>query len=119
MGEKRRLVSKPQGDIFAALGQNIRLILRLMADRRVNPLLKLLPAVSLFYLLSPLDFAVPLLDDAVILWIGNSLFIELYPPEIVQEHRAALEPVSKPTKDEAIDEASIIDAEYTTNENEN
>jgi hypothetical protein len=116
MSKKRRLVSEPQGDLFAAFGQNIRLIFRLMADARVSPLLKLLPAASLLYLISPLDVAIPLLDDALILWVGNSLFIELCPPGIVQEHRAALEPAGKPPQGEAIDEAEIIEAEYTTND---
>jgi hypothetical protein len=116
MNRKRRLVSEPQGDLFASFGKNIRLIIRLMADRRVNPLLKLLPAGSILYLLSPFDFAVPLLDDALILWVGNSLFIELCPPEVVEEHRAALEPAGKASQEPPIDEDEIIDADYTTND---
>lgn len=113
MGSKRRLVSQPQGDLLAGFGQNIRLILRLIADRRVSPLLKLLPMASLVYLFSPFDMAVPFIDDALILWLGNSLFLELCPQELVEEHRASLEPVRKSKKTaEPITDEDIIDARY-------
>ncbi len=70
----------------------VKLILRLMADRRVNPFLKLLPIASLAYLFWPFDpvpIYIPLIgamDDAAIIWLGTSLFIELCPTEVVQEH---------------------------------
>ncbi|MDA1329891.1 MAG: hypothetical protein DWG76_02950 [Chloroflexi bacterium] len=112
-GAKRRLVSERQGDLFTNLGRDIRLIVRLMADGRVNTVLKLLPVFSLLYLISPLDFAIPLIDDALILWVGNTLFLELSPPEIVQEHRAAIETTIKSDPPSPINEGDIIDAEYT------
>lgn len=113
MASKRRLVSEPQGDLAANFGKNIRLILRLIADGRVNPLLKLLPIASLVYLVSPLDMAIPLVDDALVLWLGNSLFLELCPPELVEEHRTSLEKVTKSKEpSENIPDDDIIDAKY-------
>jgi uncharacterized membrane protein YkvA (DUF1232 family) len=71
----------------------IKLVLRLIADRRINFLLKLLPIGALAYLISPIDLApgavlpvVGALDDAAILWLGTTLFMELCPPGIIREH---------------------------------
>lgn len=85
----RQLVPR-NGGFFDQLGLRIKLILRLMKDRRVNLLLKLLPIGSLLYLLIP-DLAPGPIDDAAIIWIGAYLFVELCPPEIVAEHRRELE----------------------------
>jgi len=71
--------------------QNVRLILRLLKDSRVNTLLKLLPVGALLYLLMPADL-IPInpIDDGLVLWLGGYLFIELCPDEVVEEHRKAL-----------------------------
>lgn len=74
---------------FDNLTVQIKLILRLLADRRVSPLLKLLPIGALFYLIVP-DIALGPIDDALVIWLGSALFIELCPEEIVKEHRDAL-----------------------------
>ena len=112
MPDPRRLVSPPSGGLFADIGNQFRLVLRLMGDPRVNPLVKLLPVGSLFYLISPFDFAIPVVDDAAVLWIASSIFVELCPPDVVAEHRTALEP--KPTKEAGIqiDEGDIMEAQY-------
>ena len=65
----------------------LKLILKLMGDRRVNPLIKLVPIGALAYLIWPLDALVGPLDDAAVLWIGSTLFVELCPPDVVQELR--------------------------------
>jgi hypothetical protein len=108
----RGLVSPPGGGFFAEIGNQFRLVLKLMADPRVSPLVKLLPVGSLLYLISPIDFAIPVVDDAAILWIASTIFVELCPPEIVAEHRTALE--AKPEKEARIkiDEGDIMDADY-------
>jgi uncharacterized membrane protein YkvA (DUF1232 family) len=77
------------GGIFNELALRMKLILRLMADRRVNPLLKLLPIGSLLYLVIP-DLLPGPVDDAVILSMGFYLFPELCPPNVVKEHWEAL-----------------------------
>lgn len=76
---------KPQG-----LGAQFKLILRLLRDNRVNPLLKVLPVGATIYLISPFDSFLPVIDDAVVMGLGLYTFVELCPPEIVAEHRAAI-----------------------------
>ena len=90
MGKKpsREIIPKG-GGVFDSLSQQAKLILRLLRDRRVNPLLKLLPIGTLVYLFVP-DIALGPIDDAIVIWLGSVLFVELCPPEIVQEHRDAL-----------------------------
>jgi uncharacterized membrane protein YkvA (DUF1232 family) len=92
MADKRpsKVLVPPQGGMLRDLVARLKLIARLMGDRRVNIFLKLLPLASLAYLFWPLDaIAIPfigVLDDAAILWIGSTLFVELSPPKVVQEH---------------------------------
>ncbi len=71
--------------VLYELGVRLKLILRLMGDSRVNPLLKLLPIGTLAYLILP-DLVIGPIDDAVVIWLGSVLFVELCPPEVVKEH---------------------------------
>ncbi len=80
---------KSSSSFFSTIADEIRLVLRLMADRRVNPLLKLLPIGTVLYFFIP-DLIIGPIDDALIMGIGTYLFIELCPPHIVEEHREAL-----------------------------
>jgi hypothetical protein len=89
---KRSLVPKAGGGFFQEIGMNLKLILRLIRDRRVSPLLKLLPVGSLAYLVLP-DLAPTPIDDAAVIWLGSVLFVELCPAQVVQEHRDALRSV--------------------------
>ena len=77
------------GGFLDSIKGQIKLILRLMGDLRVNPLLKLLPIGALFYWFIP-DLAIGPIDDALVLWLGTTLFVELCPEKIVREHRDAL-----------------------------
>src|SRR5512140_817057 len=113
MANKRDIMIPPQGGIVRDFVMRVKLILRLMGDKRVNPWLKIIPVVGLAYLISPLDIIPEImlpvigeLDDAAILWLTNYLFIELCPPEIVQEHVKALNANLKHSDDE-----DVIDAE--------
>lgn len=85
------------GNMFKNLVMRGRLIMRLMNDSRVSGMLKLLPLGSLFYLISPIDFIpggminlIGAADDLAVVWFGVTLFIELCPPDIVDEHLAEL-----------------------------
>ena len=80
---------KLTSSFFSTIADEIRLVLRLMADRRVNPFLKLLPIGTVLYFFIP-DLIIGPIDDALIMGIGTYLFIELCPPYIVEEHREAL-----------------------------
>ncbi|NIM93210.1 MAG: hypothetical protein GTO18_05810 [Anaerolineales bacterium] len=71
--------------VFDKISIYIKLILRLFADRRVNPFLKLLPIISLIYLPMP-DLLPGPFDDTFLLALGLYLFIELSPKEVVKEH---------------------------------
>jgi hypothetical protein len=120
MKSKRRLVSKTDGDFFAGFGQQIKLILRLMGDPRISVWLKALPVFSLIYLFSPLDIVIPLVDDAFVLWIANTLFLELAPADIVAEHRLKLEAELKPKKpsEPPIAKEDVIEAHYRDKDRE-
>jgi uncharacterized membrane protein YkvA (DUF1232 family) len=106
-----KLMVPTQGGMLRDFAKRLKLITRLMGDRRVNVFVKLLPLASLAYLFWPLDaIALPIvgvLDDAAILWIGSTLFVELCPPNVVREHTAEL--------DSNLDDdgGEIVDAEST------
>ena len=76
-------------ETYKGLSLTARLVLRLIADSRVNFLLKLLPLGTLAYLVMP-DPVPFIIDDAVIIGLGTYVFIELCPPEVVEEHKASL-----------------------------
>jgi len=108
---KPKKLMVPQGGMLRDFVLRLKLIGRLMADRRVSFFLKLLPLASLAYLVSPVDLApnvvlpvIGVLDDAAVLWIGTNLFVELCSPLIVKEHMDELQS----NLDEADD---VIDAE--------
>jgi uncharacterized membrane protein YkvA (DUF1232 family) len=115
VANKRDLIIPPQGGVLRNLIMRVRLILRLLGDRRVSPWLKIVPVLGLVYLVSPLDLipdiALPVigeLDDAAVLWLTNYLFVELCPPAIVQEHvDALLGSRSAPPADDVVDAESV------------
>lgn len=92
MEEKKpdMLVERDKGGAPSGLGNQFKLLLRLLRDSRVNPLVKALPIAAVVYLVSPLDAGLPVIDDAVVLGLGFYAFLELCPPDVVAEHRAAL-----------------------------
>lgn len=90
------LMVPPGGGMLRDLVLRLKLIVRLMGDRRVNFFLKLLPIVSLAYLIWPIDLipgipGVSALDDAAIVSLGAYLFLEFCPPDVVQEHMKSLD----------------------------
>lgn len=103
--------------LFLRLANYLRLFWRLLRDPRVSILLKLIPLAALVYGISPLDWFIPVVDDLVIACLAVYLFVELSPPEIVDEHRKAIEnvlagewrdaPEEKPIEDE-----DIIEGEF-------
>ena len=70
--------------------------LRLVRDNRVPLYAKIVPALALVYVISPLDFvpdwipALGQMDDLAVLAAGLTLFLRLCPPEIVEEHEVGL-----------------------------
>lgn len=82
--------SQTDAGFIKNLARQVRLILRLIADKRVNPLYKVLPLGSLIYLIAPDILPLNPLDDAAVLGVGVYLFMELCPPDVVEEHRQAI-----------------------------
>jgi uncharacterized membrane protein YkvA (DUF1232 family) len=113
MAERKsgKFIVPAKGGPMRSFVNRLKLIGKLMADSRVNMFLKVLPLASLAYLVWPLD-AIPLpiigaLDDAAILWIGATLFVELCPDDVVKEHMRAIDS----NLDDAPDD--IVDADAT------
>lgn len=110
LNDKRKIV--PSGGFFEELVLRIKLILKLMGDRRVSLLLKFLPVGSLGYLVWPLDIPGPI-DDAALLGLAMYLFIELCPPEVVEEHLKNLRSVIPAEfRDPPAHSAEVVDGEY-------
>lgn len=108
----RKIVVSPQRGMTREVVTRLKLILKLMGDRRVSPWVKLIPIGAIAYLVSPLDIIMGIpglaaLDDAAILWMGSNLFVELCPQNVVQEHMKELDSNLEGTSEE------IVDAEST------
>ena len=80
MANKKRgdLVVSSGGGVIRDLVLRLKLIVRLMGDRRVNPFVKLLPIASLAYLIFPFDLisvipGVSALDDVALVSLGAYL----------------------------------------------
>ena len=79
-----------QGGVFQEMILRGKLIFKLIGDRRVNPLVKLIPIAGLIYWISPVDLIMGIpgldaVDDVAVLWFAQYLFIELCPPDVVRE----------------------------------
>lgn len=113
MSEKNsRDIIRSSGGFITDVSIRIKLILRLIADPRVNPLIKLLPIGSIIYFLVP-DLAPGPIDDAAVLWLGSFVFVELCPPEVVEEHMHALkQTIPGEWREPNEGEDEIIEGEY-------
>ena len=76
--------------------KQLQLIFRLMKDERVHPLVKVLPFLSLLYLVYP-DLVPGPFDDAVVIALFLQFFLTLVPDEIIEEHKFELELQKKNT----------------------
>jgi hypothetical protein len=72
-------------DIIEELTIRLKLVWRLIKDRRVPIGLKIIPFVFAFYLPMP-DLIFGPLDDVLLLALGLLLFVQLCPTKIVDEH---------------------------------
>lgn len=116
MSEKKPgdIMISPSGGVIKDIIVRLKLILRLMGDNRVNFLLKILPVASLVYLVFPFDLisvipGLSALDDIAIVSLGNYLFVELCPANVVHEHMQSL--TSNLDPEPAADD--IVDVEAT------
>jgi uncharacterized membrane protein YkvA (DUF1232 family) len=107
-----------RGGVFKDVVLRIKLILRLMGDRRVSPFVKLIPIGTLVYWLWPLDVIAGIpglsaLDDIAVLGMGTYMFIELCPPEVVREHTKQLMSNNEIVDEVQAGQDEIIDGEAT------
>jgi len=107
-----------QDGMFRPAITRFKLIMRLLGDRRVSPWVKLIPVGALIYLVSPIDLIMGIpglaaMDDAAVLWFGSSLFVELCPINVVNEHMQALT-----SNLDDNDSSDIVDAETTDVDND-
>ena len=109
-------ITPSTGGFFSNMATYVKLVLRLMGDNRVNPLIKVLPIGTIIYWIAPDLLPVIPLDDAAVVLLGNYLFIELCPPEVVEEHIKKLRSVlggNWRNEDMARkDRDDVIDGEY-------
>ena len=88
--------------ILAEIIKNIKLIWRLLNDRRVPSWLKMIIPATLLYLLFPVDIVPDIvpglgqLDDIAVILLGLKLFVEMCPEEIVRQHLDELASVASP-----------------------
>jgi hypothetical protein len=78
-----------------------------MRDKRVHPLIKILPSLSLIYLIYP-DMVPGPFDDAVVITLFLQFFLSLVPDEIIDEIKLDQEI----QKSSPIDEDNIIEGEF-------
>ncbi len=84
-----------------------RLTISLLKDERVPIWLKAIPIASWVYLIMPLDLLIGPIEDALVVYIGMDLFIDLCPPEVVDEHLQKLHGQAAPHK-----ESNVVDVEF-------
>ncbi len=87
--------------------KQLQLIMRLMKDNRVHPLVKLLPFLSLLYLIYP-DLIPGPFDDAVVITLFLQFFLSLVPDDLVDELRLDQELQDA----EVSEEDTIIEGEF-------
>ena len=115
MAKSPKKIVPASGGFIHNLALRIKLIIRLMTDKRVNPLLKTLPIISIVYLFNPLDIPGPL-DDAAVVGLGMYMFIELCPPEIVEEHLNELRSVIPGELHDPTYDDTVIEGEFEIDE---
>ena len=87
--------------------KQLQLIMRLMKDKRVHPLIKLLPFLSLLYLIYP-DLVPGPFDDAVVITLFLQFFLSLVPDDLVDELR-----ITQAPQDQQVPaEDTIIEGEF-------
>ena len=106
-------------NVFASLINRLRLVVRLLRDSRVPLYLKIVPFLSLIYIVFPIDLVpdlVPVLgqvDDLGIFVLAIEAFIMLSPQDVVQEHLADIEAGGTSTGKRSSRD-SVIDGEWHT-----
>ncbi|MCD6356651.1 MAG: hypothetical protein J7L66_05125 [Anaerolineaceae bacterium] len=95
------------GGFISDVIMKVRLVIKLMQDDHIDMLLKAIPVFCLIYLVVPFDLIIGPVDDAVVLYLGMDLFINLCPQDIVNKYLLELGGTRKESSSE-----DVIDAEF-------
>ncbi|MEE8356791.1 MAG: hypothetical protein V3R33_05730 [Anaerolineales bacterium] len=87
--------------------QQLQLILKLIRDKRVHPLVKVLPFLSLIYLVYP-DMIPGPFDDAVVITLFFKFFLMLIPADVMNDLKNEQELQVKNNNGEA----NIVEGEF-------
>jgi hypothetical protein len=117
--DPNRSMMPRSGGVFKDVANRFRLIGRLLMDNRVSPLLKILPVGTLLYTVVPTDL-LPFnpVDDAFVIWLGTTLFVDLCPQDVVQEHMLSMKGISGANwqefsnRPQQSQQGEIVDGEY-------
>jgi uncharacterized membrane protein YkvA (DUF1232 family) len=102
----------PNQNLLYEFVLNVKLIFRLLFDRRVNFFLKLLPVAGIAYMVLP-DFVMGPLDDVFVIFFTFFAFLKLSPKEVVKEQEDKLRSVPKGrSRFGKNQEPDVIDADY-------
>jgi uncharacterized membrane protein YkvA (DUF1232 family) len=120
MAEKKStdITISPNNGMIHNLVLRTKLILRLLGDPRVSAWAKFIPIGSLIYVVSPIDLIMGVpgldaLDDAAVIGLGYYFFIEMCPPDVVQEHLKALAAADQKSAKDDVVEGEATDVEST------
>lgn len=105
-------ITPQKGNFIDEFVLRVKLILRLLKDRRISPFLKVLPFSTLLYFVFFPDLLPGPIDDLTFVLLGSVLFIELSPQEIVDEHLSALRKVLPGEWKDAEKKEDFIDAGF-------
>jgi uncharacterized membrane protein YkvA (DUF1232 family) len=111
-------ITPSQGGVFKETILRVKLIFRLIGDRRVSPWVKLIPIAGLIYWVSPVDLimgipGIDAVDDVAVLWFAQYMFIELCPPDVVRELSKQLNSNNTIVDEANQDEGEVVDGEAT------
>ena len=109
-------ITTVDGNFLKDMILRVKLISRLMGDSRVSGLTKLLPWGSLAYLLLPIDLIpgglmtmIGAADDVAVMWFGFTLFLELCPADVVDEHLTQLTGKVPSSQEGEVVDGEVID----------
>ena len=111
-------------DLLARLWNDMTLAGRLLFDRRVGGVVKLIPVLTILYILSPVDFIPDIflpfgvLDDLTMFLVGLQLFIHSAPPGIVQSYREQRGQGRETKSFTPPPEGKVINGEYSIRDDE-
>jgi uncharacterized membrane protein YkvA (DUF1232 family) len=116
--QKKKVVQVGEAaGILAEIIKNIKLIWRLLNDRRVSPWFKMIVPATLLYLLFPVDIIPDIapglgqLDDIAVILLGLKLFVEMCPSEVVRQHLDELVSMASPWR--VVEEDETPEAELS------